>query len=681
MFYPKLPISVLCLLAWAVPARAATFVVTIKNTSTAYMAQGVLTLSPLISVGPSPNRGTPQWATYEYSRNDCNDPDSNCAAGANFTCWFGNSQTLVNRWGLTPNVNAWIPQPPSNLFGYTVFAPGDSATITFNASPGQTLSYITKAGDFSTYIDEIVMMHAPGSAGTLGVPLFDAAGNPLSNIAFELGGYDVSSTSPTDGTSPQCANFCPATGNPTGCYVALGSPATGALLPAQPATGTFTNPWTYVAAAGYTTDGLALGNLASATGNELVVSQEGAGAMTNPMGFGRAVVLNGSTGAALSTFNNTVVNHDFLGFPMIENVAATTLSQYFVSEFAQATPAPGAAVYARNGDSTSFKTSTNYGFPGMWNMGPSAGDVRSDQTGNEVVIADYNGDIQVLKNNTFAPLNAYNLFAQNSDHIYGHAAIGNVHSTAGNEIVVAGANTGKIYVFSAPLTTGAALTLLYTSAAPLNGGVAFGSGPAIGDIDGDGVAEVVMATGGGKAGVYAYNPNGAATCKYKWSTPGGADYSWTSPVIADVDGDGRKEVIVFSSNSVLSVLKATAGAGCVESQVAWTYTVGTGGPAWFTPVVANLVGSSALDIVVANYTTLEVVDFAQKGPPLRFTDTSAQFYPTAVVEAGANNAPGASLYVSGWSNGKVYKLQTPTGFPVAADWPTFMGGNTRTGAR
>jgi hypothetical protein len=190
-----------------------------------------------------------------------------------------------------------------------------------------------------------------------------------------------------------------------------------------------------------------------------------------------------------------------------------------------------------------------------------------------------------------------------------------------------------------------------------------------------------MATGSGKAGVYAYNPNGPASCKYKWSNPGGNEYSWTSPVIADLDGDGKKEVIVFSSNSVLSVLKATSPNCAGESQVAWTYTVGNGGPAWFTPVIADVAGSSAPDIIVASYTTLEVIDFAVKGPVLRFNDSSAQFYPSAVVEAGAKRAPGASIYVSGWSNGKVYKLQTPSGWNIPTDWPTFMGGNTRTGAR
>jgi hypothetical protein len=682
---PKLPLSILFLLAFAPSvARATSFAVTIKNTSPVYMAQGVLTLSPLISIGPSPKRGTPQWATYEYSRIDCNDPDTLCPAGAPFTCYFFNSSTLISRYGLVEGVNAWVPQPPSQLLGQTVFNPGDSATTIIQANPGQRLSYITKAGDYNVYADEIVMMHAQGNPGDLTVPLFDANGVPLTQIVFDLGGYDVSSSSPSNGSSPECTNACPGgpggSGNPTGCYVALGSPATGPLLPAQPAQPTFSNPWTYAAASGYTTDGLAFGSLTSSGGNEIVVSEEGAGAASNPMGFGRAVVLSSGTGGVLSTFNNTVPNRDFLGFPMIENLAGTTFSQYMVSEFGQAVPAPGATVYARNGDSTMFKVSTGYGFPGLWNMGPSAGNVRNDKAGNEVVIADYNGDILVLQNNTFAALNVYNLFAQAGDTIYGHAAIGDVHSAAGNEIVVTGAKTGKVYVFSAP-TAGGPLTLLYTSAAPLNGGLAFGGGPAIGDIDGDGVPEVVMATGSGKAGVYAYNPNGPASCKYKWSNPGGNEYSWTSPVIADVDGDGKKEVIVFSSNSVLSVLKATSANCAGESQVAWTYTVGNGGPAWFTPVIANVAGSNALDIIVASYTTLEVIDFASRGPLLRFSDPTAQFYPSAVVEAGAKNAPGASVYVSGWANGKVYKLQTPTGWNIPADWPTFMGGNTRTGAR
>jgi ribosomal protein S6E (S10) len=643
----------------ALPAGAATFAVTIKNTSSQTLAPGVVTLAPLLEVGAAPSPGSSQYATYEYAKLGCSVPDE---------------AALLARWGLHAGVDAWVPAQP--------LAPGAATTLVIQATPSQKLSWLSRSAD-----GQLVMMHAPGDAADLGVPLFDSDGLPRSAIVFELGGYSVSSSSATDGTAAACASACPSPST-RGCFVAPGATSTGVKLPAQPAPQQLSRAWTFQAPAGYETDGLALGDVHPTLGNELVVQMEGG---NSAAGVGRAMVLSAASGAPVGQFDGVTAGNDFQGFPMIENLDNSGFSEFLVSEMGGARPAPGAAVYARGGDgSSALWTSTGYGYAGFWNMGPTAADVRRDDAnpGKEVVIADYDGDIVVLKRDTAETLNQYNLYAATGDNLYGHAAVANVHAAAGNEIVVVGAQSGRVYVLGAPPVAEGThgtqpLSLLYTSDPPLNGGYGFGSGPAISDLDGDAKNEIIVATAG-VGGVYAYSTSvGGGACKYKWSMPGGFDYGWTSPVVGDVDGDGKPEVIVFSSDSVLSVLKVPAYTGsCTEGTVAWQYTVGNGGDAWFTPALADLTGSGALDVVVANYNTVEVIDVAKKMPVWRYSDASAQFYPSAAIERGTKGGAGAGIYVSGWSNGTVMKLTTPVGGNLPpVDWPTFMGANSRSGSR
>ena len=78
-----------------------------------------------------------------------------------------------------------------------------------------------------------------------------------------------------------------------------------------------------------------------------------------------------------------------------------------------------------------------------------------------------------------------------------------------------------------------------------------------------------------------------------------------------------------------------------------------------------------------------VLDASLQQVAFRHSDPTATFYPSAVVEGRTGtDTTTAAIYVSGWSNGKVYRLTTPSTSPVpGTDWPTFMGSNARTGNR
>ena len=88
-----------------------------------------------------------------------------------------------------------------------------------------------------------------------------------------------------------------------------------------------------------------------------------------------------------------------------------------------------------------------------------------------------------------------------------------------------------------------------------------------------------------------------------------------------------------------------------------------------------------LDVIAASNTRLEVIDVKNRSVLASFDDSTATFAPSAIVVDAATPNGVRELYVSGWRNSKVYRLTLPAVATSTNDWPTFMGGNTRTGAR
>jgi hypothetical protein len=681
-------IAMALLLAAGARAEATQFVITIKNTSNSAWSAGLITLSPLITVGDVPSSSAPEYAAYAFAAGSCVLSDELCSTGA---CEDGDASVLAQRRGLTLGTDAWLVPP---LAVGAVARVAIDATVATSPTPQPRVSFIARAGNG----DDFVAIHRAGDAATLSSSaLFTSAGMPVMNVDFELGGYNANASDSLDGSAGACAPSCG--GASPGCYVASGNGSIGASLEAQPTLPALSNPWTFAAPANYSSDGLALGPVAGAgsSGNALVVILNGLGfaGTWNDNGTGRAVVLSSLSSESPSeyAFDATTAGHDFMGFPTIQNltspdVPASGLGQFIVQEFADVSQTPGASVHARNSDSAEAQwTLYGLGYPGLWNMGSSAGELRTDDpnSGEEMVIPTWSGALVLAKRDTAETLNSFDFYAQYpGETLYGHVAVADVHPTAGNEMVLFGGTTGTVYVMGVP-ESGSSLVPLWTSTPPA-GLYAYGSGPSIADLDGDGQPEIIVASADSNK-IYAYDPSYGSGCKYQWTIPGSSGYALSSPVTGDVDGDGGKDVVVFSSNSLLSVLGVLAvptdGVTCADGAVKWSYTVGNGGPSWFVPALADLTGNGALDIVVANYSTLEVVDAQAQQVAFRFSDPSATFFPSAVVEArSGGTGAAAAIYTSGWSNGKVYRLTTPSDATVpASDWPGFMGSNSRTGAR
>lgn len=437
----------------------------------------------------------------------------------------------------------------------------------------------------------------------------------------------------------------------------------------EAATNTFVEVWTYTDPQAQYTDGVTTGAFWDGGRHAIFRSDTN----YNIGGIqGRLVVLDNQGGVRFTSPGR--LGADLIGYSLAYNFDESGPAELFYGEATEI-----GRVYARRSSATNpLWTSTPYGWSGMYNLGPSAGDITNIGP-LDLVVPDWNGNVTVLNPSNGAILRQIDLYATLGEYISGHVAVGElIASSPGEEIVIFGADAGKVIVLGSGV--GTTLDVLYESAADPMGGYAEGSGPALGDIDGDGQQEIVV-VGVGTQTVYAYDVNKGTGCEYFWPVTG-ADYFYTSPVIGDVlPLIANNEVVVQSTNSVVEVLSAAPppSAGiCVQGTTRFTQVIGTGGDSWFTPALANVAGLSGIDIITANYTNLEIIEPQQDRVAYRFTDPTATFYSSLTVTRGSASGP-ANIVISGWLNSRVYRLDTRPGAPYPSGWNHAMGSPRRQG--
>jgi hypothetical protein len=134
------------------------------------------------------------------------------------------------------------------------------------------------------------------------------------------------------------------------------------------------------------------------------------------------------------------------------------------------------------------------------------------------------------------------------------AAIGNLDEDPGLEAVV-GTSDGTLLAFEAdgtPINLNWPI-LLPSRPDPIAPRNDVDSSPALGDLNGDGVVEIAVLTDDGA--LYVYQANGQPLPGFPFFAPANtfslplvASANFSSPVIADVDGDGQPEVVTAMTN-------------------------------------------------------------------------------------------------------------------------------------
>ena len=113
------------------------------------------------------------------------------------------------------------------------------------------------------------------------------------------------------------------------------------------------------------------------------------------------------------------------------------------------------------------------------------------------------------------------------------------------------------------------------------------STPAVGDVNGDGHVEIVIADSNGY--VYLLDPK---TPRVIWNTRMGKDSFWDSPVLGDIDNDGVLEVIIGNSDHKVYALDGFFG------RCDWTFT--TGDRVIESPVIYDVNNDGLFEIIVGS---------------------------------------------------------------------------------
>jgi hypothetical protein len=227
--------------------------------------------------------------------------------------------------------------------------------------------------------------------------------------------------------------------------------------------------------------------------------------------------------------------------------------------------------------------------------------------------------------------------------------------------------------------------------------------PAMGDLDGDGIVEVVTAAKVSDpqqnhatigSAVLVLEPNGQRRAGWTIAKLGGpplhdAFFPYQAPALADLDGDGKSEIVVAMFDGVLRVYRE-------NGNLLWTYNYAQGQKLFGSePVIGDVTGDGRLDILFGTYSPDGSANASVRLMGLDANGVPLPGFPLSLTHEGSSQTPGVrsapaladldrdcdlEIVAASWA-GTMYVWDLPA--PYRADllpWPTSRHNNQRTGS-
>src|SRR5450830_246430 len=234
---------------------------------------------------------------------------------------------------------------------------------------------------------------------------------------------------------------------------------------------------------------------------------------------------------------------------------------------------------------------------------PAVGDINSDGA-QEIVVGNYGQRVYAWKyTGEMLPGWPYN----NEDTVWSSPALADLDRDGVKEVVIGADSTGGV---NWPYPPGGLLYAFDEDASILPGfpevtPEVTWSSPAVADIDGDGRYEIMVGTGhyykaNGRLAteghrVYAYNHDGSSVSGWPVTTAGS---TFSSPALGDINGDGTREIVI-GTMTVRGIGEEHVQAFKPDGTMVLDVR-GLGGPTMGSPALGDISGDGIPDIILGS---------------------------------------------------------------------------------